>query len=184
MDGQLTCSLSVNLIILYCCHSVFSLPKLLGTDNRWTQVVLLRVMAKWGLMTHFLYFLTPLDGALGLKKKAQGMAIHCTFNPLLNRQRHLVGSLLAITTYHSKSFPLCAHLNKQCHKLYTACQVQQLFVWIYIPPSHMHWHCHDITKHPAPSILWGCVDERCCHFLVWQGLNSVKEYWVTFLINN
>ncbi len=40
----------------------------------------------------FLDFLSPLDGALGLKKKAQGMAIQCTFNPLLNRERHLVGS--------------------------------------------------------------------------------------------
>ena len=38
-----------------------------------------------------------LDGALGLKKKAQGMAIQCALNPLLNIERHL-GSSTNTTT--------------------------------------------------------------------------------------
>ena len=39
-----------------------------------------------------LYLLTPPDGAFGLQKKAQGTAIQCAFNPLLNRECHLEGS--------------------------------------------------------------------------------------------
>ena len=45
-----------------------------------------------------------LDGALDLKKKAQGIVIQCAFNPLLNRERHLEGASYvsgdAVSVFH------------------------------------------------------------------------------------
>jgi len=70
----------------YCLHFVVSFHSV-SSITVWQLVT-----AKWSLMKHFLYFLSPLDGSLGLKREAQRIAIQCAFNLLMNKKCHLVGS--------------------------------------------------------------------------------------------
>ena len=59
----------------------------------WLHVCI--VMSKFSLMKlrePFSLFSEPTKWHSWFKEKAQGMEIQCAFNPLLNRERHLVGS--------------------------------------------------------------------------------------------